>query len=118
MSNNVKQKELLNKLSDKTSLREMQNYIKKVIELRTSASNSVEQQMLFLMEETGELAKAIRKEKTSMHIDKKKLASYDKVEDEIGDVFIVLAELCNMLNIDLFEAIIGKEKINCERNWE
>ena len=116
--NSIKQKELLNKLSDKSSLRELQDYIKKVIKMRISTSNTIEQQVLFLMEETGELAKAIRKEKTNMHIDKQKLNNYDTVEHEIGDVFIVLAGLCNMLDIDMFEAIIGKEQINCDRNWE
>lgn len=69
------------------------------------------------MEEVGELAKAIRKEKTDMRVDKSKIKNYESVESEVADVFIVLNSICNTLNINLFEAFYEKEKINGKRVW-
>ena len=56
-----KQKELLNNLNEKTSLVELQEYIEKVIEIRGFSNKSIQEEMLLLLEEAGELAKAIRK---------------------------------------------------------
>lgn len=112
------QKKLHDKLNENTSLTMIQDYIKNVIEIRGFGNQPVEQAMLLLVEEVGELAKAIRKEKTNMNIDKNKLNNYDTVEGEIADVFIVLNTICNLLNVNLFEALYEKEKINIERTWE
>lgn len=73
--------------------------------------------MLLLTEEVGELAKAIRKEKNLMSIDNIKINNYDTVESEIADVFIVLCNICNKLDIDLFRALKNKEKENITRRW-
>lgn len=74
--------------------------------------------MLLLVEEVGELAKSIRKEKTNMCIDKQKINNYDTIEGEIADVFIVLSSICNLLNINLYDVFCEKEKINVERAWK
>ena len=59
------QKELFNKLkSNSEELNEIQEYIKHVIDIRGFGNQRVEQTMLLLLEEVGELAKAVRKEKT------------------------------------------------------
>ena len=79
--------------------------------------NMIGQYFYKLSEEVGELAKAIRKEKTNMCIDKSKIKNYDTVENEIADVFIVLSSICNTLNINLFNAFYEKEQINVERFW-
>ena len=73
--------------------------------------------MLLLLEEVGELAKAIRKNATSMTIDNNKLNHYDTIESEVADVFIVLTSVCNKLNIDLFKSLKDKEKENLNRVW-
>ena len=70
-----------------------------------------------LLEETGELAKAIRKAETKMSIDVNKLQNYGTIESEVADVFFVLAAVCNKLNINLFDALMEKEEINCKRDW-
>lgn len=111
------QKSLYNELDKKIELDKIQNYIKNVINIRGFGNQSVEQEVLLLIEEVGELAKAIRKEKTSMCIDKSKIQNYDTVENEIADVFIVLNSICNTLNINLFDAFYQKEKMNVERTW-
>lgn len=53
-----------------------------------------------------------------MKIDGKKEYNYDTVESEIADVFIVLNSLCNLLDINLFEALKEKESINVARKWK
>ena len=56
-----KQLELWNKLNEKKTLQEVQNYIKEVIEIRGFANQEIEKTMLLFIEEVGELAKSIRK---------------------------------------------------------
>ena len=113
----IEQKELFNKLNNKTNLVELQKYIKEVIELRGFSNKSVQDEIMLLFEETGELAKAVRKKLPNGTIDKNRVQNYTEIEEEVADVFIVLAELCNILNIDLYKAILEKEKINVERKW-
>lgn len=88
MSNN--QLELWNNLNEKNNLREVQEYIKDVITIRGFGNQEIEKTMLLLLEEVGELAKAIRKNATDMSIDNNKINNYDTIESEIADVFIVL----------------------------
>lgn len=112
------QEELLRNLNNKSTFTDVQEYIKKVINIRGFGKQPIEQQLLLLLEEVGELAKSVRKEKTNMSIDKNKIKNYDTVESEVADVFIVLTSICNGLDINLFEAIKEKELINVNRTWE
>lgn len=73
--------------------------------------------MLLLTEEVGELAKAIRKDATDLKIDSNKIGNYDSIESKIADVFIVLNSICTALDINLFDAIYNKERINEDRKW-
>ena len=102
---NNEQLELWKNLKEDNTLEEVQEYIRKVIEIRGFSNQSIEQAMLLLTEEIGELAKAIRKEKTTMSIDNNKIRNYDKIESEVADVFIVLCTICNKLNINLFSSL-------------
>ncbi|MBP3597580.1 MAG: nucleotide pyrophosphohydrolase [Clostridia bacterium] len=115
MNNN--QMQLWQNLTKDNTLLQVQEYIKKVINLRGFSEQKIEQTMLLLTEEVGELAKAIRKDKTSMSIDNNKIKNYDTIESEVADVFIVLCSICNKLDIDLFLALKDKEKENVERKW-
>ncbi len=114
----MSQKELHGLLDRKNSLDDVQDYIKKVIDIRGFGEQKVEQELLLLTEEVGELAKAIRKDKTDMCIDKNKIKNYDTVDSEIADVFIVLTSICNTLGINLYDAVYAKEKENVERTWK
>ena len=111
------QEALWHQLDDKKSLSQVQEYVKKVIELRGFSNQKIEKTMLLLTEEVGELAKAVRKNNTLMSIDKNKIRNYDTVESEVADVFIVLCSVCNKLGIDLFTALKDKEKENIDRKW-
>lgn len=112
------QKELLKLLNKQSTVDDVQEYIKKVITLRGFANQRVQDKMLLLLEETGELAKAIRKTLPEASIDYSKIENYTDIEEELADVFIVLTSICNELNINLYDAIINKEKNNVEREWK
>ena len=114
--NNLNQRELYDNLNANNTLREVQQYIKNVIELRGFGKQPVNEAMLLLLEEVGELAKSIRK--SNMAIDMSKLQNYDTVESEVADVFIVLASVCNLLNIDMFQSLRDKETENISRTWK
>lgn len=112
------QKELHNQLHRECNLDTIQEYVKNVINIRGFGAQPIEQEVLLLIEEVGELAKAIRKEKTNMCIDENKIKNYDTVESEIADVFIVLNSICNTLNINLYDSFYEKEKLNVDRTWK
>ena len=111
------QQELLKKLSKENSINEIQNYIKKIMEIRGFNQEKPSDKILLLVEEVGELAKAIRKNESRSRIDKTKEYNYSSVESEIADVFIVLLSICDVLNIDLFKAFLDKEEENIKRIW-
>ena len=113
----MSQKNLLDELTATSSMNQIQEYIKKVVELRGFANQSVQETMLLLLEETGELAKAIRKTATKMSVDVDKMQNYDTVESEVADVFFVLTAVCNQLDINLLDALKEKEQKNWNRNW-
>ena len=111
------QQGLLKKLSDKSSINEIQSYIKKVMEVRGFNKEKSSDKILLLVEEVGELAKAIRKNEKKLGIDKTKEYNYSSIESEIADVFIVLLSICDILNIDLLKVFLDKEEENIKRVW-
>ncbi len=113
-----KQSELYELLNEKNTLNEIQNYIKEVIKIRGFSEQKVQDKMLLLLEETGELAKAIRKTIPEASVDYERLENYTDIEEEVADVFIVLVSICNRLNINLYDAIIKKEEKNIKRQWK
>ena len=112
------QLELWNNLNESYTLYEIQKYINNVIKLRGFEGQEIEKIMLLLVEEVGELAKAIRKNATDMKIDNSKINNYDTIESEVADVFIVLTSICNKLDIDLYKALKDKEENNIKRSWK
>ena len=66
------QLDLWNKLNEKNTLQEVQQYINDVIKIRGFSNQEIEKTMLLLLEEVGELAKSIRKNATDMRIDNNK----------------------------------------------
>lgn len=114
---NEKQNELFKSLNEKNTLTEVQNYIKEIIKIRGFSEQKVQDKMLLLFEETGELAKAIRKTLPNASIDYKKIENYTDIEEEIADIFIVLTSICNKLDISLYDAIKKKEEKNIKRQW-
>jgi len=111
------QQELLKKLSNESSINEIQSYIKEVMQIRGFNKEKSSDKILLLVEEVGELAKAIRKNENNLGIDKTKEYNYSSIESEIADVFIVLLSICDILNVDLLKAFLNKEEENIKRIW-
>ncbi len=117
INNRNKQQSLLNLLTKKDSLTDVQNYVRQVNELRGFQNQDLQDTMLLLTEEIGELAKAIRKDYTDMSVDINKLNNYGSIESEIADVFYVLSCVCNKLDINILDALKKKEAENINRTW-
>lgn len=98
----MKKKELLACLSRDDSLDLIQKYVEEKIEVETYKKNDVSSEMFHLFFNVVELGKEIR---ISLKDDDVKNS-----ESKIADIFLVLISICNSLNINLFDALIDKEK--------
>lgn len=106
----------LNNLTKKSSVEEVQKYIKDMIKVRGFKTNLLER-MCLLTEEIGELAKEVRKSEKNISIDSNK--NYNSnLENEITDVFICLMGMCELLDIDIVQGLKNKEAINFNREWK
>ncbi len=103
-------------LPEKPTLKDLQDYIKKIAEERSWDKNNHLEIFLLLSEELGELAKAIRN-KTGLYTEKNKINN-DELELEFADVLNYILDLANCFNIDLEKAFRKKDKINAERIWK
>jgi len=102
-------------MTDKNiSLAEYQVLIKQLVKERGFDKETVPEVFTLFVEEVGELAKAIRKS-NGQKVDKTR-RQHD-VEEEAADVFWLLIDLCNRLDIDLENAFLQKEKKNQSRTW-
>jgi NTP pyrophosphatase (non-canonical NTP hydrolase) len=104
-----------NQSMSKTTLADYQDLVKKLVVERGFDKETVPEVFTLLVEEVGELAKAIRKA-NGQKVDKAR-RQHD-VEEEAADVFWLLIDLCNRLDIDLAKAFEAKEKINQKRKWD
>lgn len=111
------QMELFKNLKSDNKLSEIQEYLAKVLHIRGFSDESVQDALLWLAEELGELIKAVRKCSSNSFIDPTHAADYKNVEEELADVFILLVDVSNKLNIDLFECLKSKEQMNISRKW-
>ena len=115
MSNEELKKEL-NALSKESSVKDLQKYIKDMIETR-GFKNSLLERMVLLTEEIGELAKEVRKTDNNFTVDINKEYN-SSLENEITDVFICLMGMCELIDMDIVEGLKNKEKINFGRIWK
>jgi NTP pyrophosphatase (non-canonical NTP hydrolase) len=70
---------------------------------------------MLLLEEAVELAQAARqKANLSQATDTEK----EDLNDAVADVFAVLLDICNQLDLDLEKAFIAREHKNQTRTWE
>ncbi len=102
------------KLPDKPVLQDYQKLIRQLVIERGFNTETPNEVFTLLIEEVGELAKAMRKSgglKTSKH------SKSHELEEEFADVFWLLIDLSNRLNVDLEKAFREKEEINSKRNW-
>ena len=101
-------------MTDKMTLAAYQKLIHQLKIERGFDKETVPEVFTLLVEEVGELAKAIRKA-NGQKIDKNS-DQYD-VEEELADVFWLLIDLSNRLGVDLEAAFMAKEQKNQQRKW-
>lgn len=97
------------------SLQKLQHYIWEMNKLRGFNTTDASKKLVMLMEEVGELAKAIRKDAGLKFT---KTTTQTDVREELADVQIVLLGLASMMGVDMFEAVTEKESKNRTRTWE
>ena len=117
MDNNDLRKQLEKMDRDTATLPMMQKYIDDMVHVRGFADETPLEVMLLILEETGELAKEVRKSHSRIKNDHTKV-SKSSLESEVGDVFSMLLALCRTVDVDLFEAFKNKELDSCNRHWE
>jgi NTP pyrophosphatase (non-canonical NTP hydrolase) len=104
----------LDALHPASPLPEIQRVSRQLVVQRGFADETALEIVLLMVEEVGELAKAVRKE-IGLKIDVAKAGSYSRMRTEIADVFIYVLHLAESYGIDLFEAYVEKERKNDER---
>lgn len=92
-----------------------QQYVRQVMEQRGFHDETVSQKFMLLLEEAGEFAQAARKK---ANLAQATDASLENCEDAAADVFAILLDICNQLDIGLEKAFISREHKNQNRNWE
>jgi NTP pyrophosphatase (non-canonical NTP hydrolase) len=94
------------------SLNDYQKLVHKLVVERGYDKETVSEVFTLLVEEVGELAKAIRKTNgQKVHLD----SCVHEVGEEMADVFWLVIDLCNRLDINLAQAYESKEQKNQKR---
>lgn len=97
------------------TLAEWQEFIKARTTERGFDNETLQDEFMLLVEEVGELAKAMR----PLHgITVATDSTKRELEHEAADVFWLLTCVCNSLGIDLDSAIRSKEAKNNQRVWK
>jgi NTP pyrophosphatase (non-canonical NTP hydrolase) len=94
------------------ALQPFQKYYARVAVRRGYDKESPQDTLLLMLEEFGELARALRK-RQKLRRDSKGRVGHD--EQELADIFIYVVHMANVLGIDLAEAVHKKEQINIQR---
>lgn len=105
-----------NMVSPQSTLNILQRYVKQVSAQRGFDNETPRDKVLLMLEEFGELAKAMRKY-IGLKIDKDKRESYTELKHEFADILFYLLDLSNACGIDLFHSFQEKEMENVNRKW-
>ena len=97
------------------SLKKLQEYVWQINLERGFNVTDPSKKLIMLLEEVGELAKAIRKTAGLKFTDTTKRT---EVSEELADVQIVLLSLATMSGVDLYTAVKEKEAKNRKRAWK
>jgi NTP pyrophosphatase (non-canonical NTP hydrolase) len=102
-------------MTKQINLDDYQQRISKLVLERGYDKETLSEVFTLLVEEVGELAKAIRK------VNGQKVGSHSKqheVADEVADIFWLILDLCNRMDINLAEAFEAKELKNQSRDYK
>ena len=103
-------------LKPQPTLSDIQAYIAAMVAHRGFQDNIdvLPQRFMLLLEECGEFARAARKTVGLKFAANTHTAELD---EEAADILIILTGICNMLHIDLEQALRAKEEKNKQRTW-
>lgn len=97
------------------TLKELQKFYAEKSKERGFDKESAQDTLLLMMEEVGELARAIRKQTGIKTDDKSKIYA---LEEELADILAYLLHLSNILGLDLEDSFWKKEAENQKRIWK
>ena len=106
----------MNELRKNPTLTDLQEHIRQICIERGWDKNTVTEIYLLFSEETGELAKGIRKA-TGFKGESTENAISD-LESEFADVLMYIMDLANYFGIDLEAAYRKKIRVNETRQWK
>ena len=92
-----------------------QQYVRQVMSERGFDDETVSQKFMLLLEEAGEFAQAAR---NKANLAQSSDATVEDCSDAAADVFAILLDICNQLDINLEQAFINREHKNQTRTWE
>lgn len=107
----------MTQISNTSTLQEIQNHLDVTCKENGWDENIISEVFLLFSEESGELAKAIRK-MTGFKGEEPPADIEENLKEELADVFNYLLEIANRFDIDLADAYIHKATKNLERAWE
>lgn len=99
---------------DNPTLDDLQAYVRRMTAVRGFDHENVIEKFVLMMEEVGEMAKAVRKTQ-GMHVDRN--SDIYRPDHEAADILFYLLDICNKLGIGLGTALREKEEINRLRSW-
>jgi NTP pyrophosphatase (non-canonical NTP hydrolase) len=94
------------------SMRAFQHYYRRAAIRRGYAGEGALECVLLMLEEVGELARAVRKERA---LARHHGASHSSIAEELADVFLYVIHMANTLDIDLEEVVRAKDLRNEHR---
>jgi len=97
------------------TLSAFQQYVEAVMRERGFDDETVSQKFMLLLEEAGEFAQAARQQ---ANLTQATDTAKEDLNDAAADVFAILLDICNHLDLDLEKAFIGREHKNQNRTWE
>lgn len=98
------------------TLTELQNYVREIVKKRGFEQETIEDVLLLLVEEIGELARAIRYVK-GLKVSRQSEDAIRNLKGELADCLIYLLDIANLANVSLEDAFREKEKLNSTRKW-
>jgi NTP pyrophosphatase (non-canonical NTP hydrolase) len=103
-----------NPIADDITVKKLQDYVWQMNIERGFNTEDASKKLVMLMEEVGELAKAVRKTIGLKFTDTTKQT---ELAEELADVQIVLLGLASLTGVDMRQAVADKEAKNRNRKW-
>lgn len=102
-------------ISENITYKELQEYVWQMNKDRGFADENAESKFILLVEEVGELAKALR---SKVGLKFSETTKRTEIKEELADVQILLLGLASTLGFDMYEAVAEKETKNNQRTWK